>query len=176
VKTLQDPAGQALSLSAYRSTTVGALRGKAVRRGPGGSRGAGVESTVYQVRASLVEAKLESDSDSGRRTESTTPPAGLVALIVLSTTYSATWAASHAWANVASSSSRARGKVRLASAGSARSGPDEVEDLGEVAVGEADDRVRSAVVNGDALSVDERRGREDDVRGVATCARPAGSR
>jgi hypothetical protein len=31
-----------------------------------------------------------------------------------------------------------------------------------VAVGEADDRVRSAVVNGDALSVDERRAREDE--------------
>ena len=45
-----------------------------------------------------------------------------------------------------------------------------------VAVGEADDGVRSAVVNGDAVSVDERRGRNDDVRGVATCARPVGSR
>jgi len=30
------------------------------------------------------------------------------------------------------------------------------------AVSEADDRVCSAIVNGDALSVDERRGREDD--------------
>src|SRR5439155_3320161 len=39
------------------------LRAKPVRHGPGGSRGSGVESTVYQVKARLVEAKLESDSD-----------------------------------------------------------------------------------------------------------------
>ena len=39
------------------------VRSRPVRRGPGGSRGAGVESTVSQVRARLVEAKVEDDSD-----------------------------------------------------------------------------------------------------------------
>jgi hypothetical protein len=34
-----------------------------VKRGPGGSRGSGAESTVYEVTARLVEAKLEGDSD-----------------------------------------------------------------------------------------------------------------
>ena len=63
VKTLQDPAGRALNLSSVKTTTVSALRGKPVRRGVGGSRGSGVESTVFQVRARLVEAKLEADSD-----------------------------------------------------------------------------------------------------------------
>jgi hypothetical protein len=63
VKTLQDPAGRALNLSRYKTTTVSALRSKPIKRGPGGARGAGVESTVHQVRARLVEAKLESDSD-----------------------------------------------------------------------------------------------------------------
>ena len=63
VKTLQDPAGRALNLSSYKTTTVSALRSRPVRRGPGGSRGAGVESTVSQVRARLVEAKVEDDSD-----------------------------------------------------------------------------------------------------------------
>ena len=63
IKTLQDPAGRALNLSAYKTTTVSALRSQPVKRGPGGSRGAGVESTVFKLRARLVEAKLESDSD-----------------------------------------------------------------------------------------------------------------
>jgi hypothetical protein len=63
VKTLQDPPGRALSLSTYKTTTVASLRAKPVKRGPGGSRGAGVESTVFQVRARLVEAKVEADSD-----------------------------------------------------------------------------------------------------------------
>ena len=34
-----------------------------VRRGPGGSRGSGAESTFYQVRARLVSAKVEEDGD-----------------------------------------------------------------------------------------------------------------
>jgi hypothetical protein len=63
VKTLQDPAGKALNLSVIKKTTVAALRGKTVQRGPGGSRGSGVESTFYEVRARLVSAKLEEDDD-----------------------------------------------------------------------------------------------------------------
>ncbi len=63
VKTLQDPGGRALDLSTFKKTTVSALRSKPVQRGPGGSRGSGVESTVYQVPARLVEAKVEDDDD-----------------------------------------------------------------------------------------------------------------
>jgi hypothetical protein len=63
VKTLQDPAGKALNLSVIKKTTVSALRGKTVQRGPGGSRGSGVESTFYEVKARLVSAKLEEDDD-----------------------------------------------------------------------------------------------------------------
>ena len=63
VKTLQDPAGRAIDLSKEKKTTVNALRKKPVQRGPGGWRGDGVESTVYEVRARLVDAKLEEDSD-----------------------------------------------------------------------------------------------------------------
>lgn len=63
VKTLQDPTGRTLNLSTHKTTTVAALRARPVKRGPGGSRGAGVESTVFQVRARLVEAKVEADSD-----------------------------------------------------------------------------------------------------------------
>jgi hypothetical protein len=63
VKTLQDPAGKALDLSVIKKTTVSALRSKTVQRGPGGSRGSGVESTFYEVRAKLVSAKLEEDDD-----------------------------------------------------------------------------------------------------------------
>jgi hypothetical protein len=63
VKTLQDPAGKAMDLSKITRTTVGALRSKLVQRGPGGSRGQGVESAVYEVQARLVSAKLEDDDD-----------------------------------------------------------------------------------------------------------------
>jgi hypothetical protein len=63
VKTLQDPAGRALDLSVIEKTTVGALRSKPKQPGPGGSRGSGVESTFYEVRARLVSAKLEEDND-----------------------------------------------------------------------------------------------------------------
>jgi hypothetical protein len=42
---------------------VTALRSKTVLRGPNGSRGSGVESTFYEVRARLVSAKLEEDDD-----------------------------------------------------------------------------------------------------------------
>lgn len=63
VKTLQDDAGRSLDLSTIVKTTVSALRAKPVQRGPGGSRGAGVESTFYEVRARLVSAKLEEDND-----------------------------------------------------------------------------------------------------------------
>jgi hypothetical protein len=63
VKTLQDPAGKALNLSSITKTTVSALRSKTVLRGPNGSRGSGVESTFYEVRARLVSAKLEEDDD-----------------------------------------------------------------------------------------------------------------
>jgi hypothetical protein len=63
VKTLQDDAGRALDLSTIVKTTVSALRAEPVQRGPGGSRGEGVESTFYEVRARLVSAKLEEDND-----------------------------------------------------------------------------------------------------------------
>jgi hypothetical protein len=63
LKTLQDPAGKALNLSIVKKTTVPKLHALPVKRGPGGSRGSGAESTVYQVRAKLAEAKLEEDSD-----------------------------------------------------------------------------------------------------------------
>ena len=42
---------------------MASLRSRTVRRGPGGSRGSGVESTLYEVRARLVETKLEEDDD-----------------------------------------------------------------------------------------------------------------
>jgi hypothetical protein len=42
---------------------VSSLRSKTVLRGPSGSRGSGVESTFYEVRARLVSAKLEQDND-----------------------------------------------------------------------------------------------------------------
>jgi hypothetical protein len=63
VKTLQDDAGKALDLSVIEKTTVAALRALPVSRGPGGSRGVGVESMFYEVRARLVSAKLEEDND-----------------------------------------------------------------------------------------------------------------
>lgn len=63
VKTLQDPAGKALDLSVIEKTTVSALRSKPKQPGPGGSRGEGVESTFFEVRARLVSAKLEEDND-----------------------------------------------------------------------------------------------------------------
>jgi len=63
VKTLQDPAGKALDLNVIEKTTVNALRALPVNRGPGGSRGEGVESTFWEVRARLVEAKIEEDDD-----------------------------------------------------------------------------------------------------------------
>jgi hypothetical protein len=63
VKTLQDSAGRALDLTRVKKTTVNALRSLPVKRGAGGSRGGGVESTVYEVPARLVEAKLEKDED-----------------------------------------------------------------------------------------------------------------
>lgn len=63
VKTLQDQAGRTLDLAKVVKTTVPKLRALPVKRGPGASRGNGVESTVYQVRARLVSAKLEDDSD-----------------------------------------------------------------------------------------------------------------
>ncbi len=63
MKTLQDPAGKALDLSVIKKTTVSALRSLTVKRGPGGSRGEGAESTFWEVRARLVSAKLEEDDD-----------------------------------------------------------------------------------------------------------------
>jgi hypothetical protein len=63
VKTLQDDAGKALDLSVIEKTTVAALRTKPKQPGPGASRGDGVESTFYEVRARLVSAKLEEDND-----------------------------------------------------------------------------------------------------------------
>jgi hypothetical protein len=63
VKTLQDPAGRAIDLSLIKKTTVSALRSKTGLRGPSGSRGSGVESTFYEVKARLVSAKAEDDDD-----------------------------------------------------------------------------------------------------------------
>jgi hypothetical protein len=63
VKTLQDPAGRKLDLATVTKTTVSKLRALPVVRGAGGSRGSGVESTVYEIKARLVEAKLEEDDD-----------------------------------------------------------------------------------------------------------------
>jgi len=63
IKTLQDPAGRKLSLQTVTKTTASALRAKPIQRGLRGSRGRGVESTQYEIRARLVEAKVEDDSD-----------------------------------------------------------------------------------------------------------------
>ena len=59
VRTLQDKAGRALDLTNVTRTTARALRSMAVERGTRASRGSGVESTVYEVRARLVSATLE---------------------------------------------------------------------------------------------------------------------
>lgn len=63
VKTLQDAAGRNIDLTTVKKTTVNKLRSLPVQRGPGSSRGQGVESTVYEVPARLVEAKVEEDDD-----------------------------------------------------------------------------------------------------------------
>jgi hypothetical protein len=62
VKTLADPAGRKLSLSP-NPTTVRALRAKQAPSYGGLRRSRGVERTTYRVRASLIEMKLEDDSD-----------------------------------------------------------------------------------------------------------------
>jgi hypothetical protein len=62
VKTLADPAGRRLSLSP-KPTTIRALRKKQVPGYVGLRRSRGVERTTFRVRASLVEMKLEDDSD-----------------------------------------------------------------------------------------------------------------
>lgn len=63
VKTLQDPAGRTLDLTTVKKTTVSKLRALPVVRGPSGSRAQGVESSVYEIKARLIEAKLEADDD-----------------------------------------------------------------------------------------------------------------
>jgi hypothetical protein len=60
---MQDEAGKAIDLSNIVNTTVSALRNELVNGGPNGSRGDGVESTFYEVRARLVSGKLEEDND-----------------------------------------------------------------------------------------------------------------
>lgn len=62
VKTLADPAGRKLSLVS-KPTTIQALRSKRVPGSLGLRRARGVERTTFRVRASLVEMKLEADSD-----------------------------------------------------------------------------------------------------------------
>jgi hypothetical protein len=62
VKTLADPAGRALSLSA-KATTIRMLRNKTVPGYLGLRRSRGVERTTFRVHANLVEMKLEADSD-----------------------------------------------------------------------------------------------------------------
>jgi len=62
VKTLADPAGRRLSLFPS-PTTIRALRKKQVPGYVGLRRQRGVERTTFRVRASLVEMKLEADSD-----------------------------------------------------------------------------------------------------------------
>jgi hypothetical protein len=62
VKTLADPAARRVSLSP-RPTTIRALRKKQVPGYVGLRRLRGVERTTFRVRASLVEMKLEDDSD-----------------------------------------------------------------------------------------------------------------
>ena len=59
MRTLQDRAGRALDLTHVTKTTVQALRSFAVQPGTRASRGSGVESTVYEVRARLVSTTLE---------------------------------------------------------------------------------------------------------------------
>jgi hypothetical protein len=63
VKTLSDSAASSINFNA-KSTTVDALRGKSV--GPthfSTPRTPPVETTVYRVHASLVDARLEADHD-----------------------------------------------------------------------------------------------------------------
>src|SRR4051794_39633119 len=62
VKTLTDGRAGQIDLTAH-TTTVDSLRRRPVRRGPGGSRGAGVESSVYRVHARLIGFKHEDDGD-----------------------------------------------------------------------------------------------------------------
>jgi hypothetical protein len=62
VKTLADPSARRVSLFP-RPTTIRALRKKQVPGYLGLRRLRGVERTTYRVRASLVEMKLEDDSD-----------------------------------------------------------------------------------------------------------------
>jgi hypothetical protein len=62
VKTLADPAGRRLSLNPT-TTTIRALRKKQVPGYVGLRRTRGVERTTFRVRASLVDMKLEDDSD-----------------------------------------------------------------------------------------------------------------
>jgi hypothetical protein len=62
VKTLADPSARRVSLFP-RPTTIRALRKKQVPGYLGLRRTRGVERTTYRVRASLVEMKLEDDSD-----------------------------------------------------------------------------------------------------------------
>jgi hypothetical protein len=63
VKTLQDPAGTKVDLGTVKKTTVNKLRALPVQRGPGGLRGQGAESTVYQVRARLIDTREVEDDD-----------------------------------------------------------------------------------------------------------------
>jgi hypothetical protein len=62
VKTLADPSGRRLSLQP-RAATVRALRRKQAPAYLSLRRVHGIEQTTYRVRASLVEMKLEDDSD-----------------------------------------------------------------------------------------------------------------
>jgi hypothetical protein len=62
VKTLADPAGRLLSLQP-RAATVRGLRSKQAPAYLSLRRIQGVEHTTYRVQASLVEMKLEDDSD-----------------------------------------------------------------------------------------------------------------
>lgn len=63
VKTLMDAAAKQVNLARAVKATVARLRRLPVSRGVGDARGTGIERRVYEVRARLVAAKLEDDSD-----------------------------------------------------------------------------------------------------------------
>jgi hypothetical protein len=62
VKTLTDPSASSVKLKA-KQTTIRGLRRRHPPAHLGATRNTGVETTTFQVRAALVEMKIEEDSD-----------------------------------------------------------------------------------------------------------------